>query len=193
MTAPAAGHGPRNERTFRRGRGRPRTLRRRDVASHRELEDTRHPADAKDRGPEDREPLLGPCLGSPCGRNHPEHVRDDLHRGEHSSLWSHHHPGRACPHPGRVRRRVRARRHRHLRHQGRLALRARHRRCSHRERATVEIPARGGVVPRRSPHHPRSRPSQGRRGNRSPNSPGSGSCSKEPGTRSRSHSWSPRS
>ena len=112
----------------------------------------------------DPQPVLRAALGGPCRRHHPEHVRDDLHRGEHSSLRADYDPGSAGPDSWRVRRRIGPGRDRQLRHQGRLALRARFLWRGLGERATVEIQARGGVLPGGRHDHPRSRPSQGRRG-----------------------------
>ena len=58
------------------------------------------------------------ALGGPCRRHHPEHVRDDLHRGEHSSLRADYDPGSAGPDSWRhAAWRIGPGRHRPLRYQ----------------------------------------------------------------------------
>ena len=164
MTRPRYQDLLRHERTLCRRRRGAWPLHRGDVVPHRESQGVGDQAAAQDRRSVDREPVLGPRLGSPRRRHHSEHVRDDIHRGEHPAIRDDHDPGVVCPDPRRVRRRVRPGRDRHLRHQGHFALRPRARRCGGGERTTVEIQARGGVLPRWSHAHCGARPSQGRRG-----------------------------
>ena len=111
----------------------------------------------------DRQPVLGAALGGLYRWHHPEHVRADLHCGEHPSIRTDHDQGSTGPDSRRGHRRLGAGSDRHLRHQGVRALRSLCLRCGIGQRATGEIQTRGGVVFRWRHDHPRSGPSQGSR------------------------------